>query len=158
MNSNEHTPMQESRQLTTATMFAAWAAALGCLGLAAAGCSDGRPERVPVSGTVLIDGQPLKFGSIMFIHPASRPSGGSIDSNGHFVLSCYEEGDGAVLGKHRVKVTACQPIDERSNRWHAPKKYADEQTSGIEIDIAEPADDLAINLTWSGGQPFVERW
>src|SRR5256885_1556930 len=71
------------------------------------GCSDGRPKRVPIAGTVVIDAQPLTFGSIMFIHPESRASGSAIDSNGHFQLTCYQPGDGAVLGKHRVKVTAC---------------------------------------------------
>jgi hypothetical protein len=131
---------------------------LGLLLAAAAGCGDGRPQRVPVSGTVLIDGQPLAYGSIMFIHPESRPSGSSIDSNGHFELSCYERGDGAVLGKHRVKVTACQSLDERSNRWHAPKKYADANSSGLEVEITVPRDDLEIELTWAGGKPFVERW
>lgn len=73
-------------------------------------------------------------------------------------MTCYELNDGATLGQHRVKVTAVDPIDERSNRWHAPKKYADEKTSGIEVEITEPVDDLKIELTWDGGNPFVERW
>jgi hypothetical protein len=139
---------------------------IGCvlwLGLlvVAGGCGDGRPARVPVSGTVLIDGLPLTTGSIMFVHPDSRPSSGMIDSNGHFQLSCFEIGDGAVPGKHRVQVTASQAIDERSNRWFAPKKYADTNTSALEVEITEPRDDLKIELTWAGsGQkgPFVDRF
>ena len=81
-----------------------------------------------------------------------------IDSNGHFSLSCYEPNDGAVIGKHRVKVTACESINERTSRWHAPKKYADVNSSGLEVEINEPKSDLQINLTWSGGKPFVESW
>jgi len=81
-----------------------------------------------------------------------------IDSNGHFSLSCYQPNDGAVIGKHRVKVTACQSLSERSNRWLAPKKYADVNSSGLEIEITEPKSDLEINLTWAGGKPFVENW
>jgi hypothetical protein len=94
----------------------------------------------------------------MFIHPDARPSVGMLDSNGHFSLSCYELNDGAVVGKHRVKVTACQPIDEHSNRWLAPKKYSDANSSGLEFDVTEPKDDVKLKLTWSGGKPFVERW
>ena len=52
-----------------------------------AGCGDSRPARVPVSGTVLIDGAPLKMGSVMFIHPDSRPSAGMIDGSGNFRLT-----------------------------------------------------------------------
>jgi hypothetical protein len=136
----------------TACFFAAFAC------LAIVGCGESRPKRVPVAGTVLIDGAPLTMGSVMFVHPDSRPSAGMIDSNGCFHLSCYEPGDGAVIGKHQVKVTACQAINDRSSRWLAPKKYADTSSSGIEIEITEPKDDVTINLSWDGGKPFIERW
>ena len=63
-----------------------------------------------------------------------------------------------MLGRHRVKITAVESINDRSNRWLAPKKYSDENTSGIEVEITEPVDDLKIELTWDGGKPFVERW
>jgi hypothetical protein len=129
---------------------------LACLSIA--GCGDSRPKRVPVAGTVLIDGVPLTMGSVMFVHPDSRPSAGMIDSNGHFYLSCYEPGDGAVIGKHQVKVTACQAINDRSARWLAPKKYADTNSSGIEVEVTEAKDDVTINLSWDGKKPFVERW
>ena len=136
--------------------FGRVAAAMTCLFIA--GCGDGRPSRVPVSGSVVIDGQPVTHGSIMFIPAGGRPAGGSVDTQGHFALTCYEPGDGATPGHHRVKVTAVEPINERSSRWLAPKKYADEKTSGIEVEITEPVDDLKIELTWDGGKPFVERW
>jgi len=128
------------------------------LGVTVVGCGDERPERVPVLGTVLIDGAPLTHGAIMFVNSGTRPAGSAIDSDGHFALNCYTLGDGAVLGRHLVKVTGSEPIDDHSCRWHAPKKYADENTSGIEVEITEPVDDLKIELTWDGGKPFVERW
>ncbi len=133
-------------------------AVLALGGLATSGCSDGKPDLVPVSGQVLIDGEPLTLGSIQFVPTGARPSGGTIDSSGHFVLSCYEPGDGAIVGKHMVKITAVEPIDGRSNRWLAPKKYSNAHTSGIEVAVSKPVDDLKIELTWDGGAPFVERW
>jgi hypothetical protein len=144
-------------QLTLKKMvFASIALVVVCA--IAVGCGDSRPTRVPVSGTVLIDGVPLSTGSIMFVNGTGRPASGRIDADGHFTLNCYEPGDGAMIGHHRVKVTALESINDRSNRWLAPKKYADEKTSGIEVDVTEPVDDLKIELTWDGGKPFVEHW
>jgi hypothetical protein len=121
------------------------------------GCGDERPTRVPVSGTVTIDGVPLTYGSVMFINPSTRPAGSSLDPQGRFTLSCYEAGDGAVLGHHLVKVTAAQPYGDDAVRWLAPKKYADENTSGLEVEITEAIDDLRLELTWGGGKPYIER-
>jgi hypothetical protein len=122
-----------------------------------AGCSDGKPTRVPISGKVLIDGQPLKLGSIAYVPQGARPSGSAIDKDGHFVMSCYEHGDGAVLGAHRVMVTGAKHISETAIQWEAPKIYADINTSGLVQNVDGPADDVVINLTWKGGKPFVEH-
>jgi hypothetical protein len=73
------------------------------------------------------------------------------------MLTCYEGTDGAVLGRHAVAVMAGQPMGEAAMRWHAPKKYADHRTSGLEVQIDGPTDSLRIELTWAGDAPFVER-
>jgi hypothetical protein len=122
-----------------------------------AGCSDGKPTRVPVSGTVLIDGKPLTMGSVQFVPAGARPSGSAIDKEGRFVLTCYEHGDGAVIGSHRVRITAAHNLSETSLRWEAPKMYADIATSGLKVDVDAPTDSVVINLSWNGGKPFVER-
>jgi hypothetical protein len=122
------------------------------------GCGDGRPARVPVSGRVLIEGQPLTHGYVRFAPSNSRASTGQLDSSGHFVLSCFEPGDGAVIGMHNVSVMAQEPIGQESIKWHAPKKYADPDTSKLTQEIIGPTDSIVINLTW-GSQPgpFTER-
>src|SRR5262245_54428102 len=97
------------------------AVGLGCLGAAMLGCGDGRVSRVPVSGKVLIDGKPLTKGSVRFISPNSRASGGVLDGDGRFVLSCYENGDGAVLGTHRIEISANERVSSTKMRWYAPK-------------------------------------
>ncbi len=121
-----------------------------------AGCGDSRPARVAVSGQVLIDGKPLTVGNIKFVPTGARPSVGKLDGEGHFVLTCYDGADGVVPGTHRVSISASNILSESKVQWFAPKKYADFRTSGIEVKIAEPTDDLKIELTWSGGKPFVE--
>lgn len=120
------------------------------------GCGDGRPNRVPVSGQVIIDGQPLKCGVVTFVPANSRASVGKLDDDGRFTLGCFERTDGAVVGSHRVQVSANQLIGETRTRWHAPKKYADYKTSGLEREVSEGTDSMLIELSWEGGKPFVE--
>jgi hypothetical protein len=131
--------------------------ALGILISALAGCGDGRPVRVPVAGQVLIDGKPLTYGSIRFLPASGRPSYGDLDKEGRFRLTCYEAGDGAIVGSHRVEIVACQPLNPTQSRWHAPKKYADPATSGVTQQIDAANESVVINLSWDGGAPFIEK-
>lgn len=121
------------------------------------GCSDGRPKRVAVSGKVLLDGKPLTKGVVQFVPNDSRQSAGKLDENGNFTLSCYEQGDGVVLGAHRVVVISREVVNGTSIRWLAPPKYADVRKSDLSFEITEPTEDLVIELTWNGGKPFIQR-
>jgi hypothetical protein len=121
------------------------------------GCSDGRPERVPVSGQVLIDGKPLTYGYVKFVKQGSRPAGGYVDEQGRFKLSCYTRDDGAIPGRYQVEVNAGESLSATQRKWHAPKKYARYDASGLEQEITEATDTVVINLTWDGGKPFTER-
>ena len=131
-------------------------AAAAFLLVAFAGCGDGRPSRVPVSGRVLIDGKPLTRGSVQFMPANARASYGELDSEGRFRLTCFDTNDGAVPGQCTVVVYAAEPLSETATHWHAPKKYADYRTSGLTQEITGPMEDLTINITWDGGRPFVE--
>ncbi len=121
------------------------------------GCGDGRPARLPVAGQVLIDGKPLDYGYVRFVPAGARASGGYVDEQGHFTLSCYAKDDGVIPGNHQVEVDAGESISATQRRWHAPKKYANFKASGLTQTITEPTDALVINLTWDGGKPFTER-
>lgn len=129
-----------------------WSSAALVVLIALVGC-DGRPTRVPVSGKVLIDGQPLKFGAVIFVPENGRSSSGALDANGHFTLTCFTPNDGALLGKHRIQVLGTQQVSERTARVHAPKKYAAVETSELSEEIKGATDSLAINLTWKGNVP-----
>jgi hypothetical protein len=125
-----------------------------------AGCRADRPEMAQVSGLVLIDGEPLRHGTIQFIPKGSRASYGRLDENGRFQLTCRDPNDGAVLGRHTVTVSGDEIIESTNfitkTRWHAPKKYADPHKSGLSADISESVNHLKFELAWNGGQPFVE--
>lgn len=130
----------------------------GCLALTvlfAAGCGRG-PERVPVSGQVLIDGKPLTNGEITVAPLGKRAAFSTIDSEGRFQLTTYETGDGTSLGTHPVSIHSGEFLDPSHKLWHVPKKYANLTTSGLSVTIDGPTDSLVVNLTWAGGKPFVE--
>jgi len=92
---------------------------------------------------------------VRFVPQDARPSAGALDSEGRFTLNCYDGQDGAVLGTHRVEISASEMVSG-GMRWHAPKKYNRYGTSGLEVEITGPTDDVEIKLTWDGGQPFTE--
>jgi hypothetical protein len=133
---------------------------LGCLLLHALGCGDGRPKRVPVSGRVLIDGKPLEYGFIRVFPHGNRPASANISSDGRFTLTTFDERDGCVIGKHRVAVLPQKPINETTTKWFAPQKYTNPKTSGLEIEVTGPSDNLELHLTWQGSgydKPFVAK-
>ncbi|WP_145247767.1 hypothetical protein [Aeoliella mucimassa] len=125
------------------------------------GCQDKHPEIVPVSGKVTIDGQPLTVGQVKILANDRRTAQATIQSDGTFKMSCYELNDGAPVGTHLAIVSAVESIDERSNRWHAPKRYANKISSELWVTIDGPTDDLEIKLTWDGDKnsgPFVDKF
>lgn len=125
----------------------------------AVGCGDGLPQRVPVAGKVLIDGQPLTRGTIrMMPVEGGRQSTGQIADDGSFVITTFKPGDGCVLGKHVVTIQAFEDIGETSRRWFAPRDYSAPAHSGLTADIDGPTDSLEFQLTWNGVKgPVVER-
>ncbi|NQT37365.1 MAG: hypothetical protein HQ581_07755 [Planctomycetes bacterium] len=131
---------------------------LVCLSLLVlAGCGDGRPERVPVAGQVLIDGKPLTGGFVRVVPEDARAAQGEIDENGHFRLTTFDGEDGCVPGTHAVCVNAAITLGPERIQWLAPVKYRDTSTSGVTVTVEGPTDDLTIELTWGGGQPFVQK-
>jgi hypothetical protein len=122
------------------------------------GCGDGRPQRVPVSGQVRIDGQPLKSGGIRFFPDDGRPSTGTIGPDGRFSLSTFEAHDGCTLGNHRVAVISIEELNSNTRRWNLPKIYSSPNTSKITQQIDGPIDSLKIDLTWGREKgPIIEK-
>jgi hypothetical protein len=123
------------------------------------GCSDGLPRRVPVSGKVVIDGQPVTFGSVRFVpKDGGRSASGQIEKDGTFTLSCYSKSDGCVPGTHQVAVYSVEELNERTARYYVPKKYSTASSSGLSFTITEPTESLNIDLTWGGLKgPVLEK-
>jgi hypothetical protein len=127
----------------------------GCLAaifaLALAGCGPSGPAMEPVSGVVLYQGRPLAGARVMFVAPeSSRPAVGTTNEAGEFALTTMSEGDGAVVGEHRVTVTSFTPeaIAKLSNAQQEalgrgqkvegsklPTKFASYDASGLSAKV-----------------------
>lgn len=130
------------------------------------GCGPGLPRRAPTTGTVTVQGRPIAGAVVQFLCKGSpRISMGKTDTEGDFVLTTYEEGDGAVVGTNLVSVSvpyqgrlssaplpgAPGPASDRDiqlvsararlksavqrHRSPIPAKYATPETSGLTFDV-----------------------
>lgn len=120
-----------------------------------AGCGGvDRPPTAPVSGTVMVDGEPVEGAAVMFVpEKGGRPATGTTDAQGHFTLRTFEEGDGAVLGKHQVAITLAKSTGGPEaleggvmgeitsgavkTEWIVPRKYGDPKSSGLTKTVVE---------------------
>jgi len=118
------------------------------------GCSSGS-KIVPVSGIVLIDGHPLTHGKIQVAPAGERPAFAVIGPDGRFTLSTYGQADGVAIGTHPFAVVAHETLGPSSTKWHAPKKYASTETSGLTMTVEKATNDIVVNLSWDGGKPFI---
>jgi hypothetical protein len=120
------------------------------------GCNRG-PQVAPVRGRVVLDGQALKFGTVMFQHSqGGQPSVGEIAPDGSFVLSTSRPEDGAIVGTNKVRVT-CYSSQSPENRDAGgdslgtlliPRKYTIFSSSGIEFDVPpEGLTDVTVELS-----------
>lgn len=92
--------------------FESLASACAVMILGLAGCGGGL-ERLPtasVTGTVTCNGKPVDSIIVLFEPLGSGEAGKQgyavADADGNFTVSTYGNNDGAVIGKHRVRVMA----------------------------------------------------
>jgi hypothetical protein len=78
--------------------------------LLGAGCGDtGTAPTAKVSGVVTFNGQPVEGASVVFTPAQGRPGTGVTDATGHFTISTFAAGDGAVPGEHTVAFADSKP-------------------------------------------------
>lgn len=127
------------------------------LAAALSGCGRGsyELETAPASGQVNLDGEPLPQGIVYVLPSKGRSAKGMIQPDGSFVLSTYEQGDGAQVGTHPA-VVAALPKDEldqeqRQLRMPIPKRYSRASTSGLTVEIL-PGEDNVIEWDLTSDQ------
>lgn len=120
-----------------------------CLGTLFCGCStEGDFKVAKVNGQVTCQGQPVANVLVQLIPNTTVAGGttgksaiGTADAEGHFELSTYQPGDGAVIGTHSVKAGSQDP--EKGLPGQVPNGFTFEVTKGT--------NELRIELVPSAG-------
>src|SRR4051794_23200847 len=84
-----------------------------CL-IALTGCSNNGLTLGRVQGKITYKGQPVSAGEVFFMPDESKgttgpPALGSISSDGSYVMSTEESGDGAIVGIHHIGIVGRDP-------------------------------------------------
>ena len=122
-------------------------AALMMLTLGIAGCGgSGRPKTIPITGRVMVDGQPPGEIGKLFFTPtkaaegyATRPASGSFNAEGHYRVMSWAPDDGLVPGHYTVSILPNDP-----DKTRIPAKYRQSNTSGLELDV--PVEERKIEF------------
>jgi hypothetical protein len=100
-----------------------------------AGCSR-PPTLAPVRGKVLVNGQLLRGGTVVFAPDGGHGSHGPlsfavIDDHGAYLLAS-DDGPGAVVGWHRVTVA---PLPDFPDLISALERYRNPDLSGLRFEV-----------------------
>src|SRR3712207_3232365 len=126
---------------------------LGLGTLVLLGCAGGGPERADVSGTVKLDGEPIKEGVIQFIHVEGTTGPGTGDEirDGKFHLP---RAKGPVVGKNRIELRAFKKSGRQVIDPTGPKGARTEEI--IQIFPAEYNDRSTLVRTVERGTNTID--
>jgi len=116
------------------------------------GCQPGPAPLARVHGKVMVNGQPLRGGVIVFAPDEKRGNRGplshaSIQEDGSYELNA-KEGAGATLGWHRITLTA---PPEKSALVTGMEKYRNPDLSGLTYEVKPGQDNVCdIRIKVSG--------
>jgi hypothetical protein len=112
--------------------------------------SDG-PAVYPVSGRVLLNGEPVARATLAFqpLNDDGKPGIALTDNGGYFNSQTFEKGDGLIAGRYRVSIRKTFLVDRSGNivelvtddggglaeKNFLPDRYAEFSTSGIEVEV-----------------------
>lgn len=122
--------------------------------IAAVGCGSSTTEPpvpvFPAGGTITFKGQPIP-GAAITLHPTApvadvpTPSA-DVTKDGAFSLSTFSKGDGAPEGSYKVTVRWYKLVQQggaiQAGPNVIPRKYANPETSDIEVRIAAGQNDI----------------
>lgn len=125
------------------------AVAIALVAVAGQGCRRG-PRVVPVSGVVEVDEVPLTSGAITVVPDHGRAATGTIGEDGRFTLTTFVPGDGAILGRHRVAVTAHQDLGRMKLKWLVPADCRDIGSTPVVLEVTGKTYDAKVSISTDG--------
>ena len=126
-----------------------------------AGCTkQGYLPTAQVTGRVMFRGAPLAQGEIKFFpeHPPGegvRVAYGILDAQGHYRLGTYRQGDGAILGDHRIAVEFHGQVPDgfgkggdlaQRPKMLIPERFGDPATSGLTAHVQAGTNTFDFDL------------
>ncbi|HBE66626.1 MAG TPA: hypothetical protein DDW52_00625 [Planctomycetaceae bacterium] len=157
-------------------MFKSRLSLLTCLALCAlVGCDSApdNPPTTPVTGTVTYKKKPVEGALVVLVAqtPDAQGAVGTTDADGNYAVSTFADGDGAVAGTYKVKVSKYEIVaepaaeggdmseeeeedeyseedmgDEQDSGNLLPSKYENEITSGFEVTVGDEPVTLDLEL------------
>lgn len=103
-----------------------------------------------VTGMVTFNGAPLANAAVTFISERSRAATGVTDEQGRYVLTTFEENDGASPGQYRVTIaTRTAPTPQKASDAQAtvPAKYSDPQRSALTVVVVDGKNEFDFALS-----------
>lgn len=133
-----------------------------CIGiLSLVGCGSGREKTYPVEGLVVFkDGSHVKVGTV---ETKSLRTGaqarGTIDKDGRFSLTTFEDNDGAVAGDHQVVIVQFIQVEGIKNYRPSTmgvvnRKHASYATSGLVLRV-DPKGPNQVKLEVEGARAVM---
>lgn len=120
------------------------------------GCGPSGPKTAKTIGKVTYKNVPLKFGSIIFQPEAGRVASSVIKPDGTFELGTNKPGDGAIVGKHRVRVVSTSTQNPNfqvkdgqempTGKSLIPEKYGDLETTPLKDYVVEDKAENVFNI------------
>jgi hypothetical protein len=99
---------------------------------------------VPVKGKVTYKGQPLTKGRIRFQPDGyGKSAHGQLQPDGTFVLTTEKDGDGVIVGQHRVTLS---DTGIKSPRNALALKWANAAASGLTADVDAEHTEFTFDL------------
>ncbi|GAA4440172.1 carboxypeptidase regulatory-like domain-containing protein [Bremerella cremea] len=112
-----------------------------------AGCQKhSGPELATVTGTVTLDGKPLKDATLHFQPTSGRPSYGKTDDNGKYNMGYSLERQGVALGKHKVIIRTVveDKYGKILRKEMLPKNYHDQTVLNAKVEDKANVIDFAL--------------
>jgi hypothetical protein len=117
-----------------------WFRCLAIIGaICVAGCNSKTSNLAAVKGKVQLNGQPLANGAVVTDFAGGRGAQGVV-KNGEFELGTFAADDGALVGSHKVAVTAndtgagSEP-ESSPGKSLIPQRYNNPATSELTIEV-----------------------
>jgi hypothetical protein len=137
--------------------------------VAAAGCGDAGPRRVPVVGRLLIDGKPLPNMAVNFSPVGDTKGSGAIgasDADGNFTLADVRGPAGVVAGVYKVHLYPGPPpgikpgdpadVVSKPSAGGIPGVYIDPHNTPLRVTVPDGGCTVEIDITKSGKAPTVK--